>query len=269
MYAHLLEPPPQVTHKRPDLSPEIDAVVAKAMAKSPDDRYATTPEFATAMRKALIGTELAADAAGRPAARARDRPDRRRGRHRRRAAGRASATGCAAGSAARGSRDARRPEAKEVAPAGRDHPAAPDRGRHRRRHPRPHRRLELEQDRGLVARRRRAQRGRERMHAAEELRRRNGRRDRRLHADGERRGGVPGQPDAVLLLERQGRVEARTTPRSRRAASRKNSGRCDRSAVEGRGRPGAIPTASSAATASASSTATATRSSPGRTRRTG
>ena len=57
MYAHLLEPPPQVTHKRPDLSPEIDAVVAKAMAKSPDDRYATTPEFATAMRKALIGTE--------------------------------------------------------------------------------------------------------------------------------------------------------------------------------------------------------------------
>ena len=56
MYAHLLEPPPQVTHKRPDLSPEIDAVVAKAMAKSPDDRYATTTEFATAMRKALIGT---------------------------------------------------------------------------------------------------------------------------------------------------------------------------------------------------------------------
>ena len=57
MYAHLLEPPPQVTHKRPDLSPEIDAVVARAMAKSPDDRYATTLEFATAMRKALIGTE--------------------------------------------------------------------------------------------------------------------------------------------------------------------------------------------------------------------
>ena len=57
MYAHLLEPPPTVTHKRPDLPPEIDAVVAKAMAKSPDDRYATSPEFASAMRKALIGTE--------------------------------------------------------------------------------------------------------------------------------------------------------------------------------------------------------------------
>jgi tRNA A-37 threonylcarbamoyl transferase component Bud32 len=57
MYAHLLEPPPAVTHKRPDLSPDVDAVVAKAMAKSADDRYATAPEFAAAMRKALIGTE--------------------------------------------------------------------------------------------------------------------------------------------------------------------------------------------------------------------
>ena len=57
MYAHLLEPPPQVTHKRPDLPPEIDGVVAKAMAKSPNDRYATAPEFAAAMRKALTGTE--------------------------------------------------------------------------------------------------------------------------------------------------------------------------------------------------------------------
>ena len=57
MYAHLLEPPPHVTHKRPDLPAEIDAVVAKAMAKSPDDRYATTPEFAVATRKALTGTE--------------------------------------------------------------------------------------------------------------------------------------------------------------------------------------------------------------------
>jgi serine/threonine-protein kinase len=57
MYAHLLEPPPAVTHKRPDLSPDVDAVVAKAMAKSADDRYATALEFASAMRKALIGTE--------------------------------------------------------------------------------------------------------------------------------------------------------------------------------------------------------------------
>ena len=57
MYAHLLEPPPRVTDKRADLPPEVNAVVAKAMAKSPADRYATTPEFAAAMRRALIGTE--------------------------------------------------------------------------------------------------------------------------------------------------------------------------------------------------------------------
>ena len=57
MYAHLLEPPPSATQKRPDLPPEVDGVIAKAMAKNVDDRYATTPEFAAAMRKALIGTE--------------------------------------------------------------------------------------------------------------------------------------------------------------------------------------------------------------------
>lgn len=56
MYAHLLEPPPAVTNKRPDLSPDVDAVVAKAMAKNADDRYSTAPEFAAAMRKALTGT---------------------------------------------------------------------------------------------------------------------------------------------------------------------------------------------------------------------
>ena len=59
MYAHLLEPPPSATQKRPDLPPEVDGVIAKAMAKNVDDRYATTPEFAAAMRKALIGTETA------------------------------------------------------------------------------------------------------------------------------------------------------------------------------------------------------------------
>ncbi len=122
MYAHLLEPPPQVTHKRPDLSPEIDAVVAKAMAKSPDDRYATTPEFATAMRKALIGTEtrrtqqsdqarvpetvLTAGAAGTAAAPPAEPPPP-----------------AAQPAPLPAEPDARRPEAKEVAPAGRDHPA--------------------------------------------------------------------------------------------------------------------------------------------------
>ena len=56
MYAHLLEPPPVPTQARPELPPEIDAVVAKAMAKSRDERYSTTRELATDMRRVLRGT---------------------------------------------------------------------------------------------------------------------------------------------------------------------------------------------------------------------
>jgi Tol biopolymer transport system component len=41
MYAHLQEPPPQVTADRPELSREIDAVVARAMSKAPDDRQSS------------------------------------------------------------------------------------------------------------------------------------------------------------------------------------------------------------------------------------
>ena len=52
MYAHLLEPPPRPTEKRPDLPPEIDDVVATAMAKSPDDRFPTTRDLTLALREA-------------------------------------------------------------------------------------------------------------------------------------------------------------------------------------------------------------------------
>jgi predicted Ser/Thr protein kinase len=61
MYAHLLESAPSVTAKRPQLPPEIDDVVAKAMAKSRDDRYATPTELALAVKQALgAGTALRA-----------------------------------------------------------------------------------------------------------------------------------------------------------------------------------------------------------------
>jgi serine/threonine-protein kinase len=53
MYAHLLEPPPKLTEKRPDLPDEIDEVIATALAKSRDDRYATAGAFAGALRNAL------------------------------------------------------------------------------------------------------------------------------------------------------------------------------------------------------------------------
>lgn len=53
--AHLSTPPPSVAAKRPGLPPAIDQVLAKAMAKSPDQRYGTCVEFATDLGKA-IGT---------------------------------------------------------------------------------------------------------------------------------------------------------------------------------------------------------------------
>jgi serine/threonine-protein kinase len=53
IYAHLLEAPPSARALRPELPPAIDGVIAKAMAKSPADRYATARELATAVRGAL------------------------------------------------------------------------------------------------------------------------------------------------------------------------------------------------------------------------
>jgi serine/threonine-protein kinase len=53
VYAHLNAPPPKVTTLRPELPPAIDAVVARAMAKQADDRYATAGELAAAAADAL------------------------------------------------------------------------------------------------------------------------------------------------------------------------------------------------------------------------
>src|SRR5204863_35542 len=40
MWAHVHEKPPKATAKRPELPPGIDEVIVKALAKSPDDRFA-------------------------------------------------------------------------------------------------------------------------------------------------------------------------------------------------------------------------------------
>ncbi len=53
MYAQLSEPPPAVTGRRPDLSPSVDAVFAKALAKAPADRYPNCREFSDALREAF------------------------------------------------------------------------------------------------------------------------------------------------------------------------------------------------------------------------
>ena len=51
--AHLSEPVPPLTARRPDLPPAVDRVLAGAMAKSPDERYATCAQFATDLGRAL------------------------------------------------------------------------------------------------------------------------------------------------------------------------------------------------------------------------
>jgi serine/threonine-protein kinase len=59
LYAHLEEPAPTVTEKRPDLPGAIDSVIATALAKSPDERYATCRELVTTARQALGIAETA------------------------------------------------------------------------------------------------------------------------------------------------------------------------------------------------------------------
>jgi hypothetical protein len=53
MYAHLSQPPPLLTYRRPDLALAVDAVLSTALAKAPDDRYASCGQFADALRDAL------------------------------------------------------------------------------------------------------------------------------------------------------------------------------------------------------------------------
>ena len=53
IWAHMSQPPPLLTQRRPDLPPEADQVLAKAMAKAPEHRYETCHEFAQALRQAI------------------------------------------------------------------------------------------------------------------------------------------------------------------------------------------------------------------------
>jgi predicted Ser/Thr protein kinase len=50
IYAHLEEDVPKATSKRPGISPLLSSVVMKAMAKRPEDRFATAGEMAEALR---------------------------------------------------------------------------------------------------------------------------------------------------------------------------------------------------------------------------
>lgn len=55
MFAHLKEEAPKVTAKRPELRSAIDSVVAKAMAKRPEDRFPSAGALAAAMAGAMPG----------------------------------------------------------------------------------------------------------------------------------------------------------------------------------------------------------------------
>jgi serine/threonine-protein kinase len=73
MYAHLTVPPPVPSGFRPGLPPGLDAVVARAMAKSPDARYAAVTDLAIEARSALRGWALTGSGPWRPASRGRER----------------------------------------------------------------------------------------------------------------------------------------------------------------------------------------------------
>ncbi|MFF3336341.1 serine/threonine-protein kinase [Streptomyces sp. NPDC002888] len=45
MHQHLSAPPPELSGKRPGLAPAVDRVMAKAMAKAPEDRYGSCRDF--------------------------------------------------------------------------------------------------------------------------------------------------------------------------------------------------------------------------------
>ncbi|GAA2797630.1 MULTISPECIES: serine/threonine-protein kinase [Kitasatospora] len=62
LWAHLNDPPPSLRERRPDLSDAVDVAVARALAKSPEQRYEGCLPFVAGLRAAII-----ASAAGGPA----------------------------------------------------------------------------------------------------------------------------------------------------------------------------------------------------------
>ena len=53
MYAHIVEPPPSVSERRPELPKALDAVLATGMAKDPDDRQGSAGALVVEMLDAL------------------------------------------------------------------------------------------------------------------------------------------------------------------------------------------------------------------------
>jgi hypothetical protein len=58
LYAHDLKPPPSALERAPDVAPQFEAVLARAMAKSPDDRYLSAGDLGRAALAAAAGASL-------------------------------------------------------------------------------------------------------------------------------------------------------------------------------------------------------------------
>jgi YVTN family beta-propeller protein len=67
IFAHLEEPAPPPSTVRPELPAELDAVLARALAKEPDERYGSCREFVAAAQEAL-GLDVIPERAPRRAA---------------------------------------------------------------------------------------------------------------------------------------------------------------------------------------------------------
>jgi len=65
---HMSEPPPAPRTIRPDLSPELEGVMLKTLAKKPTERYATGAELVAALEQALPQAESAVPVAPPPPA---------------------------------------------------------------------------------------------------------------------------------------------------------------------------------------------------------
>ncbi|WP_433441440.1 serine/threonine protein kinase [Nonomuraea sp. CA-141351] len=57
LWAHLAEQPAPLSQLRPELPEQVDAVMMRALAKSPEQRYATCTEFVTVLRDAVSGLQ--------------------------------------------------------------------------------------------------------------------------------------------------------------------------------------------------------------------
>ncbi|MEU8773780.1 serine/threonine-protein kinase [Streptomyces sp. NPDC048606] len=63
LWAHQYDPPPPVGARRPELAGAVDAVLAKALAKAPEERWASCLEFTAALRRAGAALGAAAGSA--------------------------------------------------------------------------------------------------------------------------------------------------------------------------------------------------------------